>query len=76
MLWQEHGINWNDYPPGFKRGRFIEPKKLTKTTTYTHKKTGETCTAEAAVRTVWEAAAPPVFTREPDWVHSRIPRYD
>jgi len=21
MLWQQHGINWNDYPEGFKRGR-------------------------------------------------------
>lgn len=23
MLWQHHGINWNDYPPEFKRGRLV-----------------------------------------------------
>jgi tRNA(His) guanylyltransferase len=75
MLWQEHGINWNDYPEGFKRGRFIEPKKITKTVTYIHKKTGEPGTDEA-VRNVWGTVPVPVFTREPDWLQSRIPRYD
>jgi tRNA(His) 5'-end guanylyltransferase len=26
MLWQEHGINFNDYPEQFKRGSFIQRK--------------------------------------------------
>jgi tRNA(His) guanylyltransferase len=50
MLWKEPGINWNDYPEGFKRGRFIEQKNITKSLTYTHKKTGKTCTRRACTK--------------------------
>jgi tRNA(His) 5'-end guanylyltransferase len=27
MLWQDYNINWNDYPAGFKRGRFFVRNK-------------------------------------------------
>lgn len=76
LLWRERGINWNDYAPDFKRGRFIERKTLTQDVTYTHKETGELRTAEGAVRGVWESVPIPIFTREPAWLQGRIPRYE
>lgn len=30
MLWKEKGINWNDYPAFFKRGTFVQRKKVVK----------------------------------------------
>jgi len=27
MLFKQHGINWNNYPPAFKRGTFFAPRK-------------------------------------------------
>lgn len=28
-MWQEKGVNWNDYPEGFKRGRMVFPVERT-----------------------------------------------
>lgn len=30
MLWQKHGVNWNDYPAAFKRGTFVQRRKTLK----------------------------------------------
>ena len=76
LLWKERGINWNNYAADFKRGRFIERKTVTQDVTYTHKETGERLTAEGATRSVWESVPIPIFTREPSWLRSRIPRYE
>jgi tRNA(His) 5'-end guanylyltransferase len=32
MLWQK-GVNWNDYPAFFKRGTFLQRRKVTRTFT-------------------------------------------
>jgi tRNA(His) 5'-end guanylyltransferase len=73
ILWQ-HGINWNDYPEGFKRGRIVVKKARRETVTFTHRKTGEQETVEAE-RHFWEAEAPPVFTRDRAYLAALIPRY-
>ena len=73
VLWQK-GINWNDYPPGFKRGRCIVRKARRETVTFTHRKTGEIETVEAE-RHRWEAEAPPIFTRERAYLAALIPKY-
>lgn len=73
MLFSEKGINWNNYPEGFKRGRCAV--KITETvplidlnpTTPKH----VTGTID---RTKWKAMAPPVFTQGREFLSSRIPR--
>ncbi len=72
MLWQR-GINWNDYPDGCKRGRMMVRKTQRETVTYLHKRTGEEQTAEAD-RNFWQSEAPPVFSRDRDYLGTRIPR--
>jgi tRNA(His) guanylyltransferase len=71
----EQGINWNDCPDGFKRGRFIERKNVTTALEYTHKKTGQLCREENVTRSIWCEAEMPVFHNEPDWLKRRIPVY-
>lgn len=73
LLWQR-GINWNDYPPGFKRGRCIVRKARRETVTFTHRKNGEVERAEAE-RHYWEAEAPPIFTRDRTYLATLIPHY-
>jgi len=74
MLWQECGINWNDMPGGFKRGRCVVREAVVQDKDYVDKRTGETRTAEGVERHTWEPVAPPVFTRERDWLRSHIPQ--
>jgi tRNA(His) 5'-end guanylyltransferase len=71
MLWQR-GINWNDYPDTCKRGRMIVRSKRHETVTYQHKRTGESQTAEVE-RNIWQMEAPPVFSRDRDYLGTRIP---
>jgi tRNA(His) guanylyltransferase len=61
MLWQEHGINWNSYPDGCKRGRVIVKASGEREVTWTHKRTRETSTT-TALRTWWETRPAPHFT--------------
>ena len=75
MLWQEKGLNWNEMPGGFKRGRCVVQKTETKAVEYRDKRTGETRTVTGVERRVWECVAPPVFTQEREWLRARVPRY-
>ena len=74
MLWQECGINWNDMPSGFKRGRCVVRETVTQDRDYMDKRTGETRTAQGVERHTWQPLTPPVFTRERDWLRSYIPQ--
>ena len=74
MLWQEKGINWNDMPGGFKRGRCVIREAVVQDKEYVDKRTGETRTAAGVERYVWEPVVPPVFTRDREWLQSYIPQ--
>ena len=72
-LWQERGINWNDFDARLKRGRFIEKQTFIKNVEYTDKKTGQARVAESVERSEWGVIAPPVFTQNRAWLMNRIP---
>lgn len=74
MLWQEKGINWNDMPGGFKRGRCVIREASVADKTYMDKRTGETQTAPGVTRYAWTPVEPPVFTRDRTWLSSFVPR--
>jgi tRNA(His) guanylyltransferase len=59
MLFQEHGINWNDFNPKLKRGRIIIKE--------TYEKTPE------VFRTRWVSVAPPTFTQDREYLENLIP---
>jgi tRNA(His) guanylyltransferase len=73
MLWQEEGLNWNDLPVGFKRGRVIERVPVTKDVEYVDKRTGETRRQENVTRHEWRVAEPPIFSQDRTWLLERIP---
>lgn len=64
LLWQEHGINWNDYPDGCKRGRVTVRKSGEREVSYTDRRTQEPVTT-LAMRSWWETTAAPHFTADP-----------
>jgi len=69
MMFQK-GVNWNDYPAGFKRGRLILKEKAEEISVRGPKaKEGETVT-----RMKWASFEPPIFTQERDFLMSRIPK--
>ena len=73
LLWQEKGINWNDYPDGAKRGRVIVRRSGEREVTFTHKRTQveETVTA---MRSWWETMPAPHFTtNEAGFLAQQIP---
>jgi tRNA(His) guanylyltransferase len=73
MLWAEHGINWNDYPDGCKRGRTTVRQVGERAVEYTDKRSQEQVTT-TAVRSWWETSGAPHFTAEPNgWLASVIP---
>ena len=74
MLWSEKGINWSDLPGGFKRGRCVIHRRVTRDAEYQDKRTGETHTAAGIERRVWEQAVPPVLTKDTDWLRAYIPK--
>lgn len=63
-LWYECGVNWNNYPDGFKRGRVS-----LKTEYMLSEEHG------GGVGTLWQTFAPPVFTQEREFLTQLIPRY-
>lgn len=75
MLWQEKGINWSDYPEGFKNGRCVIKVATKKDVVYTDKRTKEKKIIEGVERRTWEIVDPPVFTQNKEWLDSIIPRY-
>jgi tRNA(His) guanylyltransferase len=64
LLWQEKGVNWNDYPDGAKRGRVCRRVTAEADVTYTDKRTQEEATV-TALRSQWQSEAAPRFTAEP-----------
>lgn len=68
LMWQK-GVNWNDYPAGFKRGRAI----VKETFEYKGKdhKTGEEV---VTTRNRWVSVEPPIFTQDPDFVLNKLPK--
>jgi len=73
MLWSQHGINWNDYPAGAKRGRVCVRHTEEQDVTWTDKRTQEVATTRA-LRSRWASEAAPHFTAEPGgWLASMIP---
>lgn len=62
-LWQEKGINWNDYPPRAKRGGICIKVTSQEEITFVNKKTNEEETI-TPVRTMWECQDAPHFTAE------------
>jgi tRNA(His) guanylyltransferase len=74
LLWSELGVNWNDYPPGCKRGRVTVRRTGERSVEYLDKRTRETVHTRA-VRSWWETFAPQkTFTTEPgSWLARTIP---
>lgn len=74
MLWSEHGINWNDYPDGYKRGRVTVRQIGEREVEYIDKRTQQTVRT-TAVRSWWETTGAPHFTTEPgSWLGGVIPK--
>lgn len=53
------GINWNDYPGKWKRGRFISKENYS--------------LEDGSVRSKWVSIAPPTFTQDRDFLKNYIP---
>lgn len=68
MLWSQHGVNWNDYDPRFKRGTAVFPEIAISTVTYTDKRTGQECITDEVERRVWTTAAAPEFMKDRGWL--------
>lgn len=64
MLFQEHGVNWNDYPAECRRGQVAVKASGEREVTYVDKRTQQECTTKA-YRTWWEVTAAPRFSAEP-----------
>lgn len=73
MLFQEKGINFNDLPAGFKRGRFIEKVNYKEDVPYWDKRKEEWAWAMGVERSKWEVVESPIFSADPEWLLSRIP---
>jgi len=74
LLWQEKGLNWNDMPGGFKRGRCVVRRPITQDKEYVDKRTGETRMAQGVERHAWVPITPPIFTQDRPWLQSHVPR--
>lgn len=73
LLHTDAGVNWNNYPTGFKRGRVVSRVAVEDEVTYTHGKTGETIT-QPVTRNTWAITDAPHFTHDPDgWLRTHIP---
>lgn len=76
MLWSEHGVNWNDHDPRFKRGTVITPELTVGSVSYLDRRSGTTMVAEDVERRVWTIAPAPIFTRDAEFIATNIPRYE
>jgi tRNA(His) guanylyltransferase len=73
LLWRERGVNWNDYPAGFKRGRVTVRETGPREVTYTDRRTSTTRTVTAN-RSWWCTTAAPRFNAQPgDWLATTVP---
>ncbi len=65
LLFAEHGINWNDYPDGCKRGRVTTRQTGERPVNYIDKRSDERVET-TAVRSWWETTPAPHFTANPE----------
>lgn len=66
------GVNFEDYPLGFRQGRVVVRREVTEPVTWTHGRTQETTTT-VATRHKWFVEPAPLFTTEPDgWLLSHV----
>jgi len=74
LLWQELGVNWNDYPPGCKRGRVTVRRTGERPVEYVDRRSGETVRT-TATRSWWETFGPqkPFTTDASSWLAQNIP---
>lgn len=72
-LFQEKGINWNDYPVGFKRGRVVVRREIEGPMSYVNPK-GETIHVENVKRHAWAIEEPPIFSQDRAWFEPILPR--
>ncbi len=72
LLMREKGINWNDLPVGFKRGRFVQKTIERQNRDYRDKRTGKRKTADNVERQVWKTVEPPIFSADPAWLLAQI----
>lgn len=73
MLWSQHGINWNDYPDGAKRGRVCVRHVEERDIVWRNEEAGQETSARA-LRSRWASEAAPHFTATPDgWLASVLP---
>ncbi len=73
MLWEQHRINWNDYPVRFKRGGITVKDTREREVTYTDRTT-QTERSVVATRTTWESRPAPHFVVRPgEWLARHIP---
>jgi tRNA(His) guanylyltransferase len=73
LLWSEHGINWDHYPAGCKRGRVTVRRAGEREVTYVDKRTRAEQTT-VATRSWWETSGAPHFTTYPGgWLAQTIP---
>jgi len=63
-LFQEKGVNWNDYPAECRRGQVAVKRSGEREVTYTDKRTKTECTT-LALRSWWDVEPAPRFTAEP-----------
>ncbi len=67
----QKGVNWDKYPVGFKRGRIILKEKIEKVRIPVYPGAQEGVTH--VNRFKWASFEPPVFTKAPGYLLSRIP---
>lgn len=73
MLFQQHGINWDQYSVPAKRGQVAFRMVGSAPVTYTDRRSGEQVGTEA-VRSWWAVDPAPHFTLDPDgWLVTHIP---
>jgi tRNA(His) guanylyltransferase len=81
MMFQK-GINWNDYPVGFKRGRMILKEKIELVQVFPRVSAGLDETGSPiqpqpiaeVERKKWDSFEPPIFTQEPEFLLNRLPK--
>ena len=66
----EHGDNWNDYPVRFKHGAAV-----IKVPTAAYTKETKVGPIEIPEHDDWAIVEPPIFTKDREWLSSRIPRH-
>lgn len=73
MLWQDHGVNWNDTSDDLKRGRVTIKAGGERDVTYYDKRIQQDVRT-TAFRTWWETVPAPHFVaRDGEWLFERIP---